>query len=87
MALGAPVVATRLGGTPEAIVDDETGLLVNPFDIEDVAQKALRLIRDDALRARLGAGGRARVSEKYTVEQMAARYEAIYQNHKVGERD
>jgi glycosyltransferase involved in cell wall biosynthesis len=79
MALGVPVIATRLGGTPEAVLDDQTGLLVNPFDIEDVAQKALRLLRDDTLRARLGAGGRARVAERYTVEQMAARYEAIYQ--------
>jgi glycosyltransferase involved in cell wall biosynthesis len=78
MALGVPVVATRLGGTPEAIVDDVTGLLVNPFDIEDVARQALRLIRDDALRSRLGDGGRRRVREHYTVEQMAARYESIY---------
>ncbi|MCC7369817.1 MAG: glycosyltransferase family 4 protein [Chloroflexi bacterium] len=78
MALGVPVVATRLGGTPEAILDGETGLLVNPFDIERVADAALRLLCDDALRSRLGAGGRARVREHYTVEQMAARYEAIY---------
>jgi glycosyltransferase involved in cell wall biosynthesis len=78
MALGVPVIATRLGGTPEAIVDDVTGLLVNPFDIDDVARQALRLIEDDVLRTRLGAGGKARVAEHYTVEQMAARYEAIY---------
>ena len=44
MALGVPVIGTRLGGTPEAILDDETGFLVNPFDVEDVAAKALRLI-------------------------------------------
>ena len=79
MALGVPVIGTRLGGTPEAILDDETGFLVNPFDVDDVAAKALRLIGDDALRTRLGMNGRLRVAALYTVEQMAARYEAIYQ--------
>lgn len=79
MALGVPVIGTRLGGTPEAILDDETGFLVNPFEVDDVAAKALRLIEDDALRTRLGKNGRKRVVALYTVEQMAARYEAIYQ--------
>jgi glycosyltransferase involved in cell wall biosynthesis len=79
MALGVPVIGTRLGGTPEAIVDDVTGFLVNPFEVEDVAAKALALIGDAALRCRLGIGGQERVTALYTVEQMAARYEAIYQ--------
>lgn len=79
MALGVPVIGTRLGGTPEAILDDETGFLVNPFDVEDVAARALSLIQDAELRNRLGMQGRLRVAALYTVEQMAARYEAIYQ--------
>jgi glycosyltransferase involved in cell wall biosynthesis len=78
MALGVPVVGTRLGGTPEAIVDGKTGFLVNPFDVEDVAARALAILSDDALRRSLGRQGRERVSQLYTVEQMAARYEAIY---------
>jgi glycosyltransferase involved in cell wall biosynthesis len=79
MALGVPVIGTRLGGTPEAIVDHETGFLVNPFDVADVAVKALALIQNDELRRRLGEGGKRRVAKRYTVEQMAAAYEAIYQ--------
>jgi len=79
MALGLPVIATRLGGTPEAIVDGETGFLVNPFDLDEVAGRALTLLGEPALQTRLGANGRARVHECYTVERMAARYEAIYQ--------
>ena len=79
MALGVPVIGTRLGGTPEAIVDHETGFLVNPFDVADVAVKALAIIQSDELRRRLGDGGRRRVAKRYTVEQMAAAYEAIYQ--------
>src|SRR3954451_24116353 len=39
MALGVPVIGTRLGGTPEAIVDGETGFLVNPFDLDDIVVK------------------------------------------------
>jgi glycosyltransferase involved in cell wall biosynthesis len=78
MALGVPVIGTRLGGTPEAIVDGETGFLVNPFDLDDIAVKVLALIQNDALRCRLGEAGRARVRRHYTVEQMAAAYEAIY---------
>jgi glycosyltransferase involved in cell wall biosynthesis len=79
MALGVPVIGTLLGGTPEAIVDQETGFLVNPFDVADVAVKALAIIQSDELRCRLGEGGRRRVAKRYTVEQMAAAYEAIYQ--------
>jgi glycosyltransferase involved in cell wall biosynthesis len=79
MALGVPVIGTRLGGTPEAIVDRETGFLVNPFDVQDVAEKSLSLMADAGLRQRLGTNGRARVAALYTVEQMAARYEAIYE--------
>ena len=78
-ALGVPVIGTRLGGTPEAIVVEESGFLVNPFDVADVAVKALTLIQNDALRSQLGEGGRRRVAKWYTVEQMATAYEAIYQ--------
>lgn len=79
MALGLPVIATRLGGTPEAIVDGETGFLVNPFDLDEVAGRALTLLRELTEKTRLGDNGRARVRDCYTVQQMAARYEAIYQ--------
>jgi glycosyltransferase involved in cell wall biosynthesis len=79
MALGVPVVGTRLGGTPEAIVDGGTGFLVDPFDVDEVAARALSLLSDDALRCWLGERGRRRVQQHFTVEQMAARYEAIYQ--------
>jgi glycosyltransferase involved in cell wall biosynthesis len=78
MALGVPVIGTRLGGTPEAVVDGDTGFLVNPFEVDAVAHRALELIRNGELRCRLGQGGRERVAKRYAVEQMAARYEAIY---------
>ena len=78
MALGVPVVGTLLGGTPEAVVDGETGLLVNPYAVDIVAERALALLTDRPLRERLGENGRRRVREEFPVERMAARYEAIY---------
>ncbi|MDP8922914.1 MAG: glycosyltransferase family 4 protein, partial [Chloroflexota bacterium] len=78
MALGVPVVGTRLGGTPEAVKDGETGLLVNPYEVGAVAERILTLLTDRQLRERLGENGRRRVREEFPVERMAARYEAIY---------
>jgi glycosyltransferase involved in cell wall biosynthesis len=78
MALGVPVIGTRLGGTPEAILDGKTGFLVNPFDVDEIAARTQSVLADDALRRSLGEQGRERVRQHYAVEQMAARYEAIY---------
>jgi glycosyltransferase involved in cell wall biosynthesis len=70
MACGTPVVATRAGGIPEAIVDGEHGLLVPPHDAPALAQAIVRLLRDDALRTRLAAAGRQRVVDEFSVERM-----------------
>ncbi len=78
MALGRPVIGTCFGGTPEAVADGETGYVVNPYDLDAVAARALALLDDDGLRSRLGRAGRERVEQDFTVRQMAARYEAIY---------
>ncbi len=72
MAAGRAVVATRVGGVPDAVADGETGVLVAPGDAEGLAQ-ALRDARADA--ARLGAAGRRRLEERFTLEGMIAGYE------------
>ncbi len=59
-ACGKPVVAGRGGGTAEAIEDGVTGLLVDPWDPEDVAQAIIRLLEDRELAQRLGMAGRQR---------------------------
>jgi phosphatidylinositol alpha-1,6-mannosyltransferase len=59
---GLPVVAGDAGGAPDAVVDDQTGLLVDATDSERVAAALVRLLLDPALRARLGRGGAARAS-------------------------
>lgn len=70
MALGKPVIGTRAGGTPELIADGETGLVVPPRDPEALAAAILALARDPVRRAAMGAAGRTRVDERFTIAQM-----------------
>lgn len=57
---GLPIVAHAIGGVPEAVIHDETGLLTAPGDITALTQAFTRLLADPALRRRLGEAGRAR---------------------------
>lgn len=78
MALGRPVVATTAGGLPEVIADGETGLLVPPQDPTQLAQ-AIGLLMDDApLRQRLGAAGRQRAKQEFSLSAVTARLRDIY---------
>ncbi len=78
MAHGRPVVATPVGGTPELLVDGETGLLVPPRDPHALAAALRRVLDDPQLAARLGRAGRERVEREFTLEAMNARMLAIY---------
>ena len=78
-AMARPVVGTAVGGIPEVISHEETGLLVPPRDIRALAQAMGRLMGDPNYRRELGRRGRERVVEKYSMEQMAAEIEAVYQ--------
>jgi sugar transferase (PEP-CTERM/EpsH1 system associated) len=78
MASGLPVVASRVGGIPELVVDGATGTLVPAGDPEQLAIALASYISDSA-RARLhGAAGRARVEQQYSIAAMIASYLALY---------
>ena len=79
MAAGKPVVATRAGGIPEAIVDGETGLLVPPGDPESLARAITSLLNDPERRERLAAAGRQRVAREFSVERMVQRTLGVYE--------
>jgi glycosyltransferase involved in cell wall biosynthesis len=66
MAMGRPIVASRLDQIGEVLVDEETALLVPPGDVDALASAIARLIADSELRARLGAAARARAVEAHT---------------------
>jgi colanic acid/amylovoran biosynthesis glycosyltransferase len=69
MSSGLPVVASDLSGIPELVVHEVAGLLTPPGDAPAIAAALERLHADPALRARLGAQGRARVEEEFDVER------------------
>jgi L-malate glycosyltransferase len=79
MACGTPVVGTRAGGIPEAITHEQTGLLVRPHHADELAAAIVRLLKDPAERARLGAAGRARAEANFSVETMVDGTLAVYQ--------
>ena len=78
MAAGKPVVATAIGGTDEAVVHGETGLLVPPADPATLARAIRTALSDPGLSQRLGAAGRARVHHEFSAETMVRRITEIY---------
>jgi glycosyltransferase involved in cell wall biosynthesis len=80
MSSGMAVVATTAGGTPEAIADGETGLLVPPADPDALARAVRRLSEDDALRQRLGAEAARIARERFDLTSYIDRLEACYRS-------
>ena len=78
MAAGKPVVATRVGGLAESVLDGQTGILVAPRDGSAIADAVARLVGDPPMAQRMGLQGRQRALEHFTLTQMAAQNEAYY---------
>jgi glycosyltransferase involved in cell wall biosynthesis len=78
MAAGAPTVATRVGGTPEALVHEQTGLLVAPGDSRGLATAVARLLDDRELAARLGQAARQAIQDHFSVDRMVESTEQLY---------
>ena len=80
MACGTAVVASRVGGIPEVVVDGETGVLVEPGDEPALAEAVAALLEDPARAAQLGAAGRARAVSEFAWDAIAARTLEIYRS-------
>jgi glycosyltransferase involved in cell wall biosynthesis len=72
MAMARPVVSMNNGGPAETIIDGVTGYLVPPEDPDALADRVVTLLRDPALRVRMGQAGRAHVLESFTASAYAA---------------
>ncbi len=78
MLAGIPVVATAVGGIPDAIRDEETGLLVPPGRPDAIAQAVCRLLDDRELAGRLAGSARALAQAEFTRAVSAERFSALY---------
>ncbi|MBC7966043.1 MAG: glycosyltransferase family 4 protein [Fuerstia sp.] len=75
---GKPVISFAIDGAPEVCVPEETGLLVEPRNIPQLAEAMIRLAQDAALRQRLGATGKERFTEQFRHENMTRRIREVY---------
>jgi D-inositol-3-phosphate glycosyltransferase len=80
MASGLPVLATAVAGVPEAVVDGETGTLVDPDDFEGFVDALRTLVRDDDLRRRYGEASVARCGALFSMEANAAAISQVYRS-------
>ena len=78
MAAGVPVVATRVGGIPDVVLDGETGVLVPPRDVEALAGAVAALLRDSERRRTLGDAARRTAIARHAAARMVADTTALY---------
>ena len=78
MAIGAPVIATKVGGIPDAIEDGANGFLVEPGDVNALADRIIQLLADAQLRNRFATAARARIVSSFSPERVLARLEDVY---------
>lgn len=78
MGCGVPVIATRVGGTPEVVEDGKNGFLIEPRRPKSIAEKLIQLLKDEKLRKRMGEAGR-KFAEKFDWDVIAGRTLEVYQ--------
>lgn len=81
MALGKPVIASRVAGIPELVRDGDTGLLFAPSDWDGLAEALRTLVDDSALRAQMGARGPAVIAAEFDVVKSATVLRDLFQAH------
>jgi glycosyltransferase involved in cell wall biosynthesis len=79
MAMGKPVIATRVGGVPHLVRHDETGLVVPPGDVPALARAILELLQDRGRRAKLARAGQRLIRDEFSAMRMAEAYAKVYE--------
>ncbi|HVA66469.1 MAG TPA: glycosyltransferase family 4 protein [Elusimicrobiota bacterium] len=78
MSSGLAILASRVGGTPEAVAEGRNGLLFAPENAEEIRAQVKKFLDHPELAARLGRESRDIAMEKYSLAEVAKRYEALY---------
>ena len=78
MAAARPVIASRVGGIKEIVIDEKTGFLVSPRDVKAMAEKCLLLAKDRDLAHKMGQAGLKRVKQYFSVEETVHKTGLIY---------
>jgi glycosyltransferase involved in cell wall biosynthesis len=78
MACSLPVVASRIGGLPEIVVNGQTGLLVQPDDTQQLAEAILQLIQNSELSQTMGRAGRIRAEQLFSWSRVVASFGSLY---------
>ena len=81
MAMKKPVIGTNIGGTPETIVEGETGFLIPPDDHTVLAEKITVLVEGPALRKSMGEKGLERIKSRFTLQNYCATVVQAYFAH------
>lgn len=79
LACEVPVIASRVGGIPEVVTDNETGFLSNFGDIEKMGEDTLKLINDEDLREAFGKAGRESAVTRYSASEIIPQYINFYE--------
>ncbi len=78
MAAGLPVIATNVGGLPFRVMDGKTGYIVEKNTAEPLADRILRLLRDEKLRREMAAAARKHAAENYSIERQVSDHLVFY---------
>lgn len=78
MVLKKPVIASRGGGTAELVVDDETGILIDPYDSASLAKNILYIINNPDKANEMGENGRKRIINEFSLEKMITNYANLF---------
>lgn len=79
-ACGKPVIGSRSGGIPEAVADGQSGLLVEPGNIEETEQAIIRLFQDKKLYQQLSIKGKNRILDQFTWLRISEQYHELFQS-------
>ncbi len=80
MAAGTPPVTTCFGGAKEAVIDGETGFVINPYDTDILSERLIRLLTDETLRRRMAEAGRQRICEHFSLKQQVNAMIDVYEH-------